>query len=66
MAQDYVGVYEALAKERISFSGRAALPKAGILVAVPLPVAAGERPVPPPVAAEEPTPPIDQAGAAGS
>ena len=54
MAQDYVGVYEALAKERISFPGRAALPKAGIPVTVPLPVAAGERPVPPPVAAEEP------------
>ena len=49
----YVGVYEALAKERISSSGGAALPKAGIPIAVPLPVAAEERPVPPPLAAEE-------------
>ena len=53
MARDYVGVYEALAKEQVLSPGRAALPTAGIPIAVPLPVAAEERPVPPPLAAEE-------------
>ena len=66
MARDYIGVYEALAKERVLFPGRAALPGAGIPIAVPLPVAAEEQPVSPPLAAEEPTPRIDQTGAAGS
>ena len=46
-------MYEALAKEAVSFPGGAALPKAGIPIAVPLPVAAEERPIPPPLAAEE-------------
>jgi Glycosyl transferases group 1 len=68
MARDYVGVYEALAKEQGVSSGGAALPKAGIPIAVSLPVAAEERPVPPPLAAEEgqPAARADQAGAAGS
>jgi len=53
MARDYVGVYEALANERILSWGRAALATAGIPIAVPLSVAAGERQVPPPLAAKE-------------
>ena len=53
MARDYVGVYEALAKEQLLSPSRAALPTAGIPIAVPLPLAAEERPVPPPLAAEE-------------
>jgi glycosyltransferase involved in cell wall biosynthesis len=53
MARDYIGVYEALAKEQVFSPGRAALPPAGIPIAVPLSVAAKERPVPPPLAAEE-------------
>ena len=53
MARDYVGVYEALAKEQVLSPSRAALPTAGIPIAVPLPLAAEERPVPPPLAAEE-------------
>jgi glycosyltransferase involved in cell wall biosynthesis len=53
MARDYVRVYEALAKERVVAPGRAALPAAGISIAVPLPVVAEERPVSPPLAPEE-------------
>jgi hypothetical protein len=53
MARDYIGVYEALAKEQVFSPSRAALPPAGIPIAVPLSVAAKERPIPPPLAPEE-------------
>ena len=43
MARDYVGVYEALVEEAGSSPGRAAVPAAGIPMAVPARVAAEER-----------------------
>jgi glycosyltransferase involved in cell wall biosynthesis len=53
MARDYVGVYEALANDQVLSSGGVELPAAGIPIAVPLPVAVEEQPIPPPLAADE-------------
>jgi glycosyltransferase involved in cell wall biosynthesis len=57
MARDYVGVYEALVEEAVLSPGRAALPAAGIPIAIPALVAAEER---------QPAAWLDQTGVYGS
>jgi len=57
MAKNYVRVYEELVEDAVSSQGQAALPAAGIPIAVPAVVAAEER---------QPAAWLDQAGVDGS